>query len=126
MADQLSPAVRRALAYVHLTGRIPIGIRNSTWGAVYERCNKHPYKVKPEFVADVERHPLCRAAAELISRGFQTTSWANAGRTANSVAFMNSDGVEAHAYQSGYWSIDFGRGGRGNVTRMSAMETGNV
>ncbi|MGP1257077.1 MAG: hypothetical protein ACTS10_21855 [Kiloniellales bacterium] len=119
MTDKLSPAVKLALAYVHLVGRLPAKIRNATWIAAHRHCDisadKRGYVVKPEFVAEVEQHPLYRAAAALRERGFHRTL--HQQDTSHYVTFDDKNGLHATAFRSGSWSIDYGRGESGSVKR---------
>ena len=121
---KLTPAARLALAYVHLVGHMPKHIHSSTYCAVLRCCDTNPTMpfgryliVKDEFVAEAERHPLCRAAAVLQAKGFTVRQHYSQLGTTHSVALMSRDFVEAHAFRRGSWSIDYGAGGRGQIDR---------
>ena len=122
MTEKLRPAVRLAAAYTHLTDRLPRHIRASTFcDALHlfdERklCGRF-YRIRPEYLDVVESHPLCRATRALEAKGYRMRpSHERTSKTSHTVDLINEMGVVAHAYRSGHWSIDFGRGGRGKVT----------
>jgi hypothetical protein len=81
---KMTPAIRRALAYIHITGRKPRGIQMDTRLALYDFCEDGDslltYKVKPEFVAAVEGHALVKAHRSMIENGFTLAQTWNRGR----------------------------------------------
>ncbi len=114
---KLTPAERRALAYVLLVGWFPSGIHSRTVCSLIDYCHRHEtvragrlYDVKDEYRQKAEAHALYRAGKVLIAKGFVARKLMRRNRTARSVDFLRpADGVEAHCYDTGYWSIDFGR-----------------
>lgn len=76
----MSPAVRRALAYAHVTGRLPSGLHVMTRMLAgnhldfvpyqYAGMTLHRYQVKPEDLPLVARDPLYVACEWFRSHGF--------------------------------------------------------
>lgn len=120
----LTKAARRALAYVHVVGRLPQRLRSQTLDQIFESTNigevgrpaEEPIKVKPSHVAVAERHALYRASHYLLSNGFQVAGYFDQSRCPRAIYFRrcvqdSNDVVQEHAiaYFTGHWSIGFGK-----------------
>ena len=122
MTEKLTNAAKRALVYTHFVKWRPKGMHAKTFLQVCDATDFDSacfYKVKPEYLPQIETHPLFRAVQLLLDRGFTVRPrWSRAqSGNAKCVALWNTEtDVEAHAYDNGYWSIGFGVE-RGNVTR---------
>lgn len=108
----MNKAVRRTLAYLHVTGAFPSHIRLETWSKAQECIELVPYRaygvelhkqvVKPEFLAEVTSDPLAVAAAFLKACGFEADSSNAPRRTSHSVAFIGADlALLAYAHREG-------------------------
>lgn len=72
---KISPAVRRALAYVHIVGELPDRVQWRTRCKVYDLVEREsfekPRTVKAEALAAVEGHALVKAHKAMIAAGFE-------------------------------------------------------
>jgi hypothetical protein len=76
----MTEAAYNALAYVHLTGRMPKYIRHHTWMAVYWMVDSVPFDVsnpggpdkvvKQEHAATAEAHPMVATVRQLQAAGW--------------------------------------------------------
>lgn len=76
-----SKSARNAIAYVHLTGRMPKYIRHETFMSVYYHTDSVPFdinniggptkSVKSEHVAEIEAHPQVVKVRELQADGWR-------------------------------------------------------
>lgn len=69
----MSPSLRRALAYAHITGRLPRHLHARTYCDAMDRLEGETLKrtCKPEVFEEVRTDPLFRAHEFMIARGFK-------------------------------------------------------
>lgn len=107
----MTPAIRRALAYVHATGDLPKHIRMATWSAVYgltETVHSPRYgrKVVDSALAEVALDPLALAHAYVTDLGFTVEPRKRGRETTHYVAYRHPDhSAEALACRDGSVSI---------------------
>jgi len=69
----LTKAALNALAFAHLTGRMPKYIRLNTWHVVYNclEGTALEYQLKPECLPLVAEHPMVTAVRQLEAEGWR-------------------------------------------------------
>lgn len=107
----MRPALKRTLAYVHLTGRLPDHIHMKTYLDATRNTEYmgHKYVLKPDVLAVIEAMPICRAAQVLERRGYSPVPHYQQSTSGRGVYYWNSEGGRAAAYERGRWSIDYGQ-----------------
>lgn len=117
----MTPAVRNALAYIHLTNNRPSRTHFRTNMAVIDMTDfniidhKAIYTVKEEYRAAVEGHAMVKAARWLEAQGFKldTETWRRPRTSSRYIPYrkIDEDGnaIEASAFRSGTASIRYGQ-----------------
>jgi hypothetical protein len=109
-------AVRTALAYAHVTGRIPKGIHIATWSAVNEagEDGRSPieFRAKEEFVSEIKDHPFLIGDAVMREKGLKPKAFQKS--TTHSIVYVDGNGNEGGVSRDGSawiwrWFDDDGR-----------------
>jgi hypothetical protein len=101
---KLTPAEKLAMAYCHVTGMVPKGVRLETYLKVYDNSEffgKYSYfrKLNPEFVEAVQDHPFVIAHNWLIKDGFYPD--VEKRKASHYITYKNADGRTATTYRTG-------------------------
>lgn len=96
----MTPAVKLALAYAHVTGKFPKNIHIGTWGKAYKLVEgvSIDYKLKPEAIEAVLDHPFVIGDAYMRSIGFLPE---RDRRTSHSISYRNDDDIRGGISRDG-------------------------
>lgn len=119
----MTPAVKRALAYIAATGRIPSHLHIDTWCKVREcvsdAASPGRYVVRPECLELIATHPLHVACEWFKARGFHLESGhaSGRGRTSHYVAWWRDGDLAGRVNPAvaSFTGLAY-RGGGGSVT----------
>lgn len=84
----MTKAALDALAFAHITGRMPKFLRFATWQAVF-RCGDGTatdYRTKPECLEMAEAHPMTQTFRKLAADGWTIDASANHDKVRAGVA----------------------------------------
>lgn len=110
----MKSAVKTALAFTHITGRIPIGIHLTTWNVVYQMIEDlpryvkidgmtvtlHDKRVKDEYLKDIEDHPFLIGHKLMTERGFKLRAYRQS-KTSRNIVYYGPDDSEGYITREG-------------------------
>lgn len=115
----MTSAFKTALAYAHITGRLPKHIHLKTYMAARVcltdlNANTLRHSVKEEYVDGLADHPFILGDKVLKDRGFRVRPYQH--RTSHTIEYLNDEGHEGYITREGKGCWIWSPNGRGMAT----------
>lgn len=117
MTDKIKPGVKTAVAFAHITGRLPKAIHMATWMDARKFLNDAcsiDKRATAEALPLIADHPFIIGHAYMQSRGFAPVPYQKG--TSHYIRYRNDDGIEAGLGREGsvwiWWKHDTKPGSR--------------